>query len=72
MRKTNKLKMMGLALGLGMTAMMQAGNSNAAPTCEKQCQIDYERCQVFCSKNPCFVACETTYEICLDNCGSES
>lgn len=72
MRKTNKIKMVALALGLGVTAMMQAGNSNAAPSCEKQCQIEYEQCKVFCSKNPCFVACETTYEICLNDCGSDS
>lgn len=72
MRKTNKIRIMALALGLGAAAMMQAGNSNADPSCEQQCQVDYGQCKVFCSKNPCFVACETTYEICLDNCGSES
>ena len=72
MRKINKIRMTALTLGLGITAMMQAGNSAADPTCEQQCRIEYEQCQVFCSKNPCFAACETTYSICLDNCGSES
>ena len=71
MRKTHKIKMMALALGLGMTAMM-AGNTAADAPCEKQCQVEYEQCKVFCSKNPCFVACETSYGFCLDNCGSES
>ena len=72
MRTTNKLRMTALALGLGITAMMQAGNSAADPTCEQQCWTDYQQCQVFCGKNPCFASCETTYSICLDNCGSES
>lgn len=72
MRTTNKIRIMALALGLGITAMMQADNSAAAPSCEQQCRIEYEQCQVFCSKNPCFAACETTYSICLDNCGTES
>jgi len=44
----------------------------AAPSCEQQCLQDYHRCVPFCSKNPCFVACETVLEICLSNCGSTS
>ena len=44
----------------------------AASRCEVQCHRDYVRCVPFCSKNPCFVACETVLEICLSNCGSES
>ena len=52
MRKTNKLKMMGLALGLGLTAMMQANDSNADPVCEQQCFVDYQQCQEFCSRKP--------------------
>ena len=72
MRNTNKIRMAALALGLGITAMMQAGNSAADPVCEQQCWTDYQQCQAFCSKNPCFVSCEFGYENCLANCGSES
>lgn len=36
--------------------------------CEDQCRKEYEECLIFCSKNPCFVACETVLDICLDNC----
>jgi hypothetical protein len=36
--------------------------------CEEQCRKEYEECLIFCSKNPCFVACETVLDICLDNC----
>jgi|KBSSwiStaDraftv2_1062776.scaffolds.fasta_scaffold582820_3 hypothetical protein len=70
MRKTTKLKMTGLALGLGLMAMMQANNGNADPSCEQQCFTDYQQCQEFCGRNPCFVACETNYDNCLANCGS--
>lgn len=38
--------------------------------CEQQCMRDYQRCVPFCSKNPCFVSCETVLQICLSNCGS--
>lgn len=65
-----KIKMMALAMGLAVTAMMQAGNSDAALTCEQQCRADYNQCQVICSKNPCFVPCEYNYNVCLGNCGS--
>jgi hypothetical protein len=46
--------------------------TSAAPpqSCEQQCYQDYNRCVPFCSKNPCFVSCETVLEICLSNCGS--
>ena len=67
-----KIKMMALALGLAVTAMMQASTGSAALTCEEQCREDYRRCQVICSKNPCLVSCEYNYNICLNNCGSES
>jgi hypothetical protein len=67
-----KIKMMGLAMGLAVAAMMQANNSSAGLTCEQQCRADYEQCQIICSKNPCFVPCEYNYNICLNNCGSES
>ena len=40
--------------------------------CEQRCQRDYQRCVPFCSKNPCFVSCETVLAICLSNCGSQS
>lgn len=45
----------------------------AAPeSCEQECYQEYRRCVPFCSKNPCFVSCETVLEICLSNCESES
>ena len=55
-----------------MTAM--APETSAAPPnrCEQQCYRDYHQCVPICSKNPCFVSCETVLEICLSNCGSES
>ena len=40
-----------------------------ASSCEAQCRRDYARCVPFCSKNPCFVACEDVLAICLSNCG---
>ena len=42
----------------------------ASDRCEQRCYRDYRRCVPICSKNPCFVACETVLEICLSNCGS--
>lgn len=57
------------ALAVGsLSPAAQAGG----PTCEQQCYQDYQRCVPFCSKNPCFVSCETVLEICLSNCSSES
>lgn len=72
MRNTNKIRMIALALGLSATAMMQAGTSSAATSCEKQCQLDYEQCLVVCSENPCFVSCDVVYNACIENCGDES
>jgi hypothetical protein len=46
-----------------------AGGGNR---CEQACYQDYQQCVPYCSKNPCFVSCETVLEICLSNCGSES
>lgn len=43
-----------------------------AGTCEDQCYEEYAQCVIFCSKNPCLVACETVLEICLGNCHSTS
>jgi hypothetical protein len=40
--------------------------------CEARCQADYRQCVPFCSRNPCFVACETLLEICLSNCAATS
>jgi hypothetical protein len=67
-----KLKMMALAMGLAVTAMMQASTGAADLTCEEKCREEYEACQIFCSKNPCLVPCEFGYNICIRNCGSES
>ena len=67
-----KIKFLALAMGLAVTAMMQAKNGAAATTCEEQCRQDYQRCQVICSKNPCLVSCEYNLNICLNRCGSES
>lgn len=39
-----------------------------ASTCEDKCREEYEECLIFCSRNPCFVACETVLDICLENC----
>jgi hypothetical protein len=36
--------------------------------CEDQCLEEYAECVIFCSKNPCLVACETVLDICLGNC----
>lgn len=68
-----KIKMLGLAMGLTVAAMMQAttGAANDVPTCEDRCRAEYEACQVFCSRNPCLVPCEYGYNICLRNCGTE-
>ncbi len=43
-----------------------------ADSCERECLRAYRQCVPFCSKNPCFVACETVLEICLSNCGPTS
>lgn len=68
-----KIKMMALAMGLAVTAMMQANTSAADLTCEEKCRREYEACQVICSQNPCLVSCEFGYNICINrNCGSES
>lgn len=39
-----------------------------AGDCEDRCREEYEECLIYCSKNPCFVACETVLDICLGNC----
>jgi len=43
-----------------------------ADSCTAQCYRDYRKCVPICSKNPCFVSCETVLEICLSNCGLDS
>ena len=58
-----------VAFGLGMLAVV---TPTMAASCEQQCLRDYRKCVPFCSKNPCFVSCETVLEICLSNCGLES
>jgi hypothetical protein len=54
--------------GMGLLAVVTT--PAVAASCEVQCYQDYHRCVPFCSKNPCFVACETVLDICLSNCGS--
>lgn len=67
-----KIKMMALAFGLAVTAMMQPSTGAADLTCEEKCREQYRQCQIICSKNPCLVSCEFGYNICINNCGSES
>ena len=58
---------LGVVFAGGLVAFVTPA---AASNCEAQCYADYQRCVPFCSKNPCFVSCETVLEICLSNCGS--
>ena len=67
-----KIKMMALAMGLAVAALMQANTGAAATTCEDRCFEQYRQCRIICSKNPCIVSCEYNYNVCLNNCGSES
>ena len=58
-----------LVFGLGLSFLaLNAGRSTAAPTCQEQCQINYQHCQEVCSENPCFVSCDTTLQSCLSSC----
>jgi len=57
---------------VGLLTVLTPVTSAAQDSCEAECNRDYRRCVPFCSKNPCFVSCETVLEICLSNCGSES
>lgn len=60
-----------LVFGLGLSFLaLHADRSTAAPSCEQQCQMDYQQCQQICSKNPCFVSCDTNLQNCLSSCGS--
>jgi len=61
--------MLFVAFAVGLLAVVTPA---VAASCEQQCLRDYRRCVPFCSKNPCFVACETVLEICLSNCGATS
>lgn len=66
-----KIKMLALGMALAFAAF--ASRSGSATTqCEIDCQTQYKQCQVECSKNPCFVPCETLLRLCLNNCGSAS
>lgn len=57
-------------LAVGLTIALTPVTSAAVDKCEQRCYRDYRRCVPICSRNPCFVACETVLEICLSNCGS--
>jgi hypothetical protein len=61
-----------VSLAAGLLAVFTPVTSAAHDSCEAQCNRDYRRCVPICSKNPCFVSCETVLQICLSNCGSES
>jgi hypothetical protein len=63
------LKLLVFGLGLSFLAL-QADRSAAAPSCEQQCQMDYQQCQQICSQNPCFVSCDTNLQNCLSSCGT--
>lgn len=52
-----------------MIALSPVTLADPPASCEQQCYQDYHRCVPICSKNPCFVSCETVLEICLSNCG---
>ena len=60
-----------VALAFAITATTPEISAAPPNSCEAQCYRDYHRCLPICSKNPCFVSCETVLEICLSNCGSE-
>ena len=65
-----KVKLLAFAMGLSLMALYPYRGA-AAPTCEQQCQIDYERCQEICSQNPCFVSCDTNLRACLNGCSTQ-
>jgi len=56
------------AVGLMIALAPDTSGAGKGNRCERQCQREYEQCVVFCSKNPCFVDCETVRDICLSNC----
>ena len=66
-----KLMLLSFSLGLAVTALT-ATNSSAASQCETDCQTQYNKCQVICSKHPCLVSCQYNLDHCLAACGSES
>jgi hypothetical protein len=63
------LKLLVFGLGLSFLAL-NAERGTADPSCEQQCQMNYVQCQQICSKNPCFVSCDTNLQNCLANCPS--
>jgi hypothetical protein len=65
------LKLLTLGLGLSFLALT-SGRSAADPSCEVQCQQQYQQCQQICSKNPCFVSCDTPLQSCLSACDTSS
>jgi hypothetical protein len=63
----NKIKLLAFAMGLSLMAL-NAGRVAAEPTCQEQCQINYEQCQQVCSDNPCFISCDSQLQYCLSSC----
>jgi len=62
-----KVKLLAFAMGLSLMAL-NAESGKADPSCQQQCQMSYVQCQQICSKNPCFVSCDTNLQNCLANC----
>ena len=65
------LKLLVLGLGLSFLAL-HADRGTAATTCEQQCYINNQQCQITCSKNPCLISCDQQLQYCLDSCNSGS
>ena len=63
------VKLLAFAMGLSLMALT-ASRGTADPTCQQQCQMNYAQCQQTCSKNLCFVSCDTILQNCLANCPS--
>jgi len=64
-----KVKLLAFAMGLSLMALT-ASRGTADPSCQQQCQMNYTQCQQVCSKNPCFVSCDTNLQNCLAACPS--
>jgi hypothetical protein len=63
----NKIKLLAFAMGLSLMAL-NAGRGAAEPTCQEQCQINYEHCQQVCNQNPCIISCDSQLQYCLSSC----
>ena len=60
------------------TALEAQGNAPNGPlgpppdqpsnACEAQCVAEFFQCQRICSRNPCLIACETLFDLCVESC----